>query len=253
VSPRFAAVATAAAIALGCAAASAQERQDPIGGTKRNVESPQHFAAELRFGAFNPEVDTDPNLHGMTPYKELYGAKPRVLASFELDWQFFRVPHLGTLGVGGSVGYTKMSAAAPFADMAGVSGEQTALEIIPFYGVLVVRADAIWRELRVPVVPYGKIGLAYALWRASNTLGTSTVNGISGEGSTLGRHYALGLALDLNPFDTYAARTFDDSLGVNNSYLFAEWTRAELDGLGVQHNVMRVGGDSWTFGAAFEF
>jgi hypothetical protein len=95
--------------------------------------------------------------------------------------------------------------------------------------------------------------LGYALWRASNTLGTSTTGGVSGEGHSIGSHLAIGISLNLNPFDEYAAKTFDDSLGVNNSYLFAEWTREDLSGLGLQHNPLRVGGSSWTFGLAFEF
>jgi hypothetical protein len=250
----IAACAAALAVVTSSAGARAQAREDPIGGASRGKESPQNFAAELRFGAFKPDVDSDPNLKGMTPYKDLFGSNPRVMASLEVDWQFLRVPHFGTIGVGGAFGYTKMSADAPFTDPnLGTSGEKTSLELFPFYAVGVVRADVVWRDLHVPLVPYGKLGLGYTLWRASNTLGTSNYNGVSGEGSALGLQYALGVALNLNPFDTYAAKTFDDSLGVNNSYLFAEWTRADLEGLGVQHNVLRVGGTSWTFGAAFEF
>jgi hypothetical protein len=40
---------------------------------------------------------------------------------------------------------------------------------------------------------------------------------------------------------------------VNNTYAFAEYTRADLDGLGIQSDPLRVGGQSWTFGLAFEF
>jgi hypothetical protein len=42
-------------------------------------------------------------------------------------------------------------------------------------------------------------------------------------------------------------------VGVNNTYAFAEYTRADLDGLGIQSDPLRVGGQSWTFGLAFEF
>jgi hypothetical protein len=238
--------------------ARAQGIDQPIGGVKRTKkESSQNFAAEIRFAPFTPDVDSDPALKGATPFARIFGSGPSFLFSGEFDWQALRIPHFGTLGPGVGAGYVKFSGNAPFtapqADGSSISGETTSLEIFPFYGVLVLRADAIWRELGVPLVPYGKVGVGYALWRASNTLGTSHAQGVVGIGHSLGTHVALGLALNLNPFDEYAAKTFDDSLGVNGTYIFAEWTREDLDGLGLQPAPLRVGGTSWTFGLAFEF
>ncbi len=236
--------------------ASAQMRDDPIGGVKRDKESPQNFAFELRFAPFTPQVDSDPALHGATPFTQLFGSGPGLLVSAEIDWQAYRIPHVGTIGPGVGAGYSKFSGNAPFQTEHNgtfVSGETTSLEIFPFYGAIVFRADAVWRELHVPLVPYAKVGLGYALWRASNTLGTSHDNGVAGLGYSIGSHVAVGLALNLNPFDEYAAKTFDDSLGVNNTYLFAEWTREDLDGLGLQSDPLRVGGTSWTFGLTLEF
>jgi opacity protein-like surface antigen len=247
----------AALASLSIAApAFAQERTDPIGASHRGKESSQNFAAEIRFAAFTPDVDSDPNLQGQAPYKSTFGSAPRLEFGFELDWQALRIPHLGTIGPGVSAGYTRASDPAQFKEEHNgtfISGEQTTLEIFPFYGVIVLRADVLWRDIGVPLVPYGKIGLGYALWRASNTLGTSSVDGVSGEGHSLGTQFALGLAFNLNPFDVYAAQNFDDALGVNNSYIFAEWTRSSLNGLGVEKDPLRVGGTGWTFGLAFEF
>jgi hypothetical protein len=117
----------------------------------------------------------------------------------------------------------------------------------------VLRADVLWREAHIPLEPYAKLGLGLAFWRASNTLGTSNFDGVSGTGHTLGTEIALGVGLNLNVFDEYAARNFDESMGVNNTYLFAEWTRSDLTGLGVQSSALRVGGTYWTFGLSFEF
>jgi hypothetical protein len=185
----------------------------------------------------------------------VFGTSPRLLVSAEFDWQALRIPHLGTLGPGVGAGYTTMSANARFTvphNGSTVSGEDTSLDIFPLYAVAVLRADVLWREMGIPLVPYGKLGVGYSLWRASNTLGTSSFDGVSGKGHTLGTELALGLAFNLNVFDEYAAVNFDESMGVNNSYVFAEWTRADLTGLG-QSNVLRVGGTNWTFGLAFEF
>ena len=70
----------------------------------------------------------------------------------------------------------------------------------------------------------------------------------------LGRHeIAFGVGLNLNVLDQYAARSFDQSAGVNNSYLFADWSRSDFSGLWFQQDPLRVGGTYWTFGLAFEF
>jgi hypothetical protein len=236
--------------------ALAQTMDQPIGGVKRtHGESSQNFAMEIRFAAFTPEVDSDPSLKG-TPFASTFGSGSTFLVSGEFDWQALRIPHLGTLGPGIGVGYAKFSGLATFTEPHNgtlISGETTSLEIFPIDAIAVLRADAVWRELGVPLVPYGKLGIGYALWRASNTLGTSHAQGVVGLGHSLGSHVALGLALNLNPLDSYASKTFDDSLGVNNTYIFAEWTREDLDGLGIQPKPLRVGGTSWTFGFAFEF
>jgi hypothetical protein len=247
----------ALALATVAASTSAQDRTEPLGGSRhRPPGSPQNFAAELRLSPFTPDIDSDPNLGGHAPYQEVFGTTPRLLISAELDWQAVRIPHLGSLGPGIGAGYTTMSANARFTtphNGTTVSGEDTSLDIYPFYAVAVLRADVLWRELGVPLVPYAKLGVGYSLWRASNTLGTSSFGGVSGKGHTIGSELALGLAFNLNVFDQYAAVNFDESMGVNNSYVFAEWTRADLTGLGVQSNALRVGGTNWTFGLAFEF
>jgi hypothetical protein len=256
-------VASALCVAAFTPSAFAQdrERDAPIGGGRGHAyhPSPQNFAGELRVGLFNPAVDSDPAFANCTstiscsPYKTIFGTAPRVLISAELDWQALRIPDFGTIGPGVGVGYASISDPAPLASGLGPSGEDTTLQIIPFDLVAVVRADVLYRSLHVPLVPYVKAGLGYALWRTSNTLGTSHFNGVAGSGGSLGTHVAVGIALSLNPFDQYAARGFDDALGVNSTYVFGEWTREDLDGLGIQHHPLRVGGTSWTFGFTFEF
>jgi hypothetical protein len=267
--PRLAIVlvaAIAAIAAVGVASpALAQDREQeapidtPVGSHRHHVyESPQNFAAEIRFGLWNPAIDSDPALSG-APFKQAFGTAPRLLVSAEFDWQAFRIPHLGTIGPGIGAGYASISRPAQLATCPPTgsceSGETTTLQVFPFDLVAVLRADVLYRSFHVPLVPYVKAGLGYAIWRASNSLGTSRSKdgGVLGVGSSLGSHVAVGLALNLNPFDEYAARGFDESLGVNGTYLFAEWTREDLTGLGIQHDPMRVGGMSWTFGLALEF
>jgi len=247
-----------AALASATTAAAQEDRQAVLYGRHKHYESPQHFAAELRFSPFYPAVDTDPSLNGQQPLHKVFGDSKRVLAALEVDYQALRLPHFGTIGPGIGIGYTTMGANAPFLQAhepsgTTVSGETTSLTIIPIYVVAVARADVLWRELRIPLVPYAKLGLGYSIWRASNSLGTSQYNGVVGNGGSFGTELAVGIAFNVNVFDEYAAKTFDESVGVNGTYVFAEYTRADLDGLGIQQHPMRVGGDMATFGLTVEF
>jgi hypothetical protein len=260
VTPVTLAAAVVATLA-GLTASSPARAQEAVGsdlppetGRHHHFESPQHFVIEIRFSPFRPNVDSDPTLHGATPYGNLFGSTPRLMVSAEFDWQAFRIPHFGTLGPGVSAGFTSISAKAPFKDTTlGISDENTSLGIYPFAVMAVLRVDEFWRGAGIPLVPYAKVGLSYALWRASNTLGTSSYQGVIGEGSSIGTHLALGAAFNLNVFDAYAAQNFDDAMGVNGTYLFAEVMREDYTGLGLQKDPLRVGGTNWNFGFAFAF
>jgi hypothetical protein len=260
-----ASTALVAALTLAAGAARAQQdANDVLTGRHQVNGSPQRFAAEVRVSPFTPAVDSDPNLQGTKPYAQVFGSSPRILVGAEFDWQAVRFPHLGTLGPGVAVGYTAMSGPAKFSTPHGPtmtydSGETTSLDIYPFDAMAVLRVDVLWREIGIPLVPYLKAGVGVSLWRATNTLGTSvytdpsTGKSVSGEGHALGTHFALGIGFNLNVLDEYAAKSWDESMGVNGTYLFAEYTREDLAGLGVQSDPLRVGGTSWTFGLAFEF
>ncbi|MGH7270627.1 MAG: MXAN_2562 family outer membrane beta-barrel protein [Polyangiaceae bacterium] len=249
-------IALIAGAALSSTTTLAQkDRSDALDGPTR-FESPQHFAFELRFSPYTPNIDSDPALGNSAPYATVFGTSPNLYAGIELDWQALRIPHLGSLGPGLGAGYTSASGNAQFTRPHNgtlQSGETTALAIYPFSLAAVLRVDVLWRDAGIPLVPYLKVGLGYAIWRASNTLGTSSAQGVSGTGASLGTHVALGLSLNLNAFDSYAAQNFDDAMGVNGTYIFAEWTRDDLTVLGIQNDPLRVGGTNWTFGLALEF
>jgi hypothetical protein len=262
--PSAAVVAMVVAFALS-AWAQEDDRTDTLGPLRhQNFESPQNFAIELRFSSFKPSVDSDPNLGGCTPFADIFGNGSSLMAGLEFDWQALRIPHVGTIGPGAGIGYVSFSAPAPYSatgaqsgkcvtSSGSTSGENTSLNIYPMYLVGVFRADGFWKDFRVPIIPYAKLGGAFALWQATNTLGTSAFNGSKGQGFSLGTELAIGVALNLNFLDPNAAREFDESMGVNSTLAFAEWTDANINGLGIQSDPLRVGGTSWTFGMAWEF
>lgn len=213
--------------------------------------SAQNFALELRFSPYKPQIDDEPSLNGKTPFADSFGNKPRLYVGLELDWQTFRIPHVGTIGPGLSVGTVSMSRTAETTS-GRASGDEYTLTIYPFTLDAVLRADFLWRDLGFPIVPYGKAGLGYAIWRASNSGGTAEANAVSGKGSTWGYHVALGAALALDALDPGASRNMDNATGINNTYLYLEWYSLALDGIGQAHP-LRVGTATWAAGIAFEF
>ena len=214
----------------------------------------QNFALEIRVGLYNAQVDSDPALHGATPYAATFGTGLHFEGAMEFDWQALRIPDVGTLGPGISIGYTNASGIAQRIDNGyPPSAETTTLEILPMYAVAVFRLDTLWRQLRIPIVPYAKAGIGMAFWRASNTVGTSVApNGVVGEGHTLGSQLAIGVAFNIGIFDPTSVRQLDESTGINNTYIFAEYMAATLDGIAQSHPLL-VGSDSAVAGITVEF
>lgn len=211
----------------------------------RVYESPQRFAFELRVGPYVPQIDqTFPRSR---PYESVFGTDQRVMFGLEFDWQVARIPYLGTIGPGIGWSYTHMSAPA-----LGLNGqptvEDTALGIMPMYGVGVLRLDELARRTGIPLVGYGKAGLGYALWWTGNDTETQR------RGQTWGTQFALGGMFLLDIVDSHSAVEIDNEWGINNTYVFFEWMVATLNDFKAKSDpsVMRVGSNTWMMGLAFE-
>lgn len=247
----FAAIAVLGAV-LTSGSAQALELGTP--STERPFRSAQNFALELRFSPYTPQIDEEPGLE-RRPYAETFGGS-RLSIGVEMDWQTLRIPNIGTIGPGLGIGYTSMSEKALTAS-GRESGDETSLSITPMWGVAVLRVDTFWRNLDFPLVPYAKAGIGYAMWRASNSGGTSeapdrTGAAVSGRGGSLGTKLALGVSFALDAIDRGASRNMDNATGINNTYVFFEAYWLSLNGLG-QDNALRVGTNTWATGLAFEF
>lgn len=242
------------AATLGTTAGDARADDAGTEARQRAFRSPQNFALELRFGPYKPNIDDEAGLardaQGRLPYESAFGTTPRVMVGLEFDWQLLRIPHFGSVGPGAGVGYTSMGAKVTTLS-GGASGDETSLEIYPLYGVGVLRLDVLWRDLGIPIVPYGKFGLAAGLWRASNSGGTASAGNVSGKGTTLGTQAAVGVMFALDVLDPGAGRNMDNLLGINGTYLFAEYYSLGLTGL-AQSKPLLVGSSTWTAGFAFE-
>jgi hypothetical protein len=247
----LAACVTAMALFLPSVVAHAQG-VDEFGGYGRRrgeqSESPQDAAFELRFGRYIPEVDSQV---GGSPFDDTFGTSTRYIVGAEIDWQLIRIPHFGTLAPGLGWGLTKFGARAKFSNGSGLSDATTRLSIMPAYLVGVLRADVLPRDFKIPLVPYAKLGLGYALWWSSDGDKSASEDGKSGKGASYGLTYALGAMFLLDVLSPDDAVTADGLTGINNSYVFAEWFRPQLDGFG-SNKVLDLSSSSWVLGLAIE-
>ncbi|MBI4954608.1 MAG: hypothetical protein HY908_21465 [Myxococcales bacterium] len=213
--------------------------------------APTHFLFALRFGPYYPEID-DEFGGAATPYADVFGKKGLFYFGLELDWLPFRVPYLGSIGIAAGWGWTHTSATAKISGTDQDSGADTGLTIMPmnFSGALFF--DGPLREYTIPVVPYVKLGVGLGYWTTSGATGTSEVDGVKGEGLSPGLHFALGAAIALNAFDASSATALQEQVGIANAFLYGEWMRDVLDGIG-STPVMEVGTSTGIVGLAIDF
>ncbi len=122
-------------------------------GDVKRQESPQNMAVEIRLGPYLPDVDSEFG-NGSQPFTDHFGKKNRWMLGLELDWQLLKLDRIGSLGPGVGFGYTTMES-KDFHDPADDSdrdeaAEGSTLKVLPFYGVAVLRIDALAKRTPCP-------------------------------------------------------------------------------------------------------
>lgn len=221
--------------------------------------TPQDFALELRIGPYLPKVEnfaaTNPptGQEDPTSFSRFFGNKTRWHVGLELDWQALRVPYFGSIGAGLGMGFTSFEGAT-FTQDSEKAGRATSLSILPMHAVGVVRVDTLAVDAGVPLVPYAKLGVGYALWWTDNGRGSLSRNRDTRaplRGASNGLVWALGGMLLLDAFDEVAAADLDSTSGINHSYVYLEWFNSDLDPSDDPKR-LQVGVNTWMTGLALE-
>lgn len=213
-------------------------------------ESPQNYAFELRFGLYRPDVDEEFGGEH-TPYKDIFGTDTNLLFGAELDWQITSI-FIGTLGIGGFIGYFRDTGNALLPGSNISSEQEVTFNILPLELLVVIRIDWLADNLKIPLVPYLKSGLCYYIWWSdSGGKLSEDTNGNSALGGIWGYKVAGGLMLRLDQFDIKTAKDFDREWGVNHSYLFFEWYWAKVNNF--EQGGLSLGDSTWSAGIALEF
>jgi len=240
--------------------------------TRKDIESPRHWMFELKFGPYKPDVDAESGLSGH-PYRDVFECLPghscskwagyTVMSQAELDFQVWK--GFGSLGIAGTIGYFRIKGKAlqpedpsvpydPDSNPYIYSGDTTTMNLLPFVLQVVYRWDYAAIKWGVPIVPYVKGGAVCTVWWIENGNGDVARfgNGTKARGTTFGYEINLGIAFLLDVLEPSAAKTMDREIGINHSYLFAEFVHSQVRW--AVHDRMRLGMPA-TFlaGLALEF
>ena len=234
------------AIALFTSAALAQQAT-PAPGATTAPEDGRKGSVVLMLGGYKPEVDSTAGLSG-SPYSDvLHG--PMLL--FQLEGERFLWQKYGAAGFGFSFGYGEKYGPAKVTTGTGTTDEKTALKVLPLRLVGVYRFDYAALHWHVPLVPYGKLGLAYTAWWAIKGSGVEDFQGKRGAGGKWGWTATGGVALMLDFLEPTLAREFRTDIGVRHTYAFAELAHDSVNNFG--GDGLDLSADHWSFGLAFDF
>lgn len=265
------ALAAAAALALllvGSPGAAAQsdpywDAFEPVEARASQPTDVPYWNIGIKLGPYVPGVDSniaaDPG-----PYERIYGGAA-LMGVVELD-RYFLWP-LGQLGITASAGYAGKTANALMGDGstdARSEGDKTSFRVMPLSAGVAYRFTALDDRWRIPLVPYGRIGLAYYLWWVTAPSGTVAevptaecpdLDGCSGNralGASLGWQASVGLAFRAESLDPQAEMSLRNDLGIEHAGLYAELVHADVDGFGSDSR-LPVGDTTWFAGLNFEF
>jgi hypothetical protein len=219
---------------------------------KTEVSDAPRYTFEIRLMPYRPSASgdaTNETLFKRTYKKDLNGAlidRRPLMFALEIDKYFWS--ELGLFGVGGRIGYWKVTGRTFFCgesqctteqitgdDLPSRGNSEQSFTIIPLSVDLVYRFDWAYRELGFPVVPYVKGGLDWHLWSVRiNGEVARTANDKSAEGGVWGWHGSGGVALNIDWLEPNARA---GSHGVvQGSYIFAEATYIQGDNFGMRPN-----------------
>ncbi|SEM90735.1 hypothetical protein SAMN05444354_125106 [Stigmatella aurantiaca] len=237
------AVALGAAVFLGALPSQAQETST----SATSLQSPRSGAIAVKLGGYTPRIDTEEGLTS-APYEKTFGNSSMLLVELEIQRYFYQ--GIGSAGVSVSAGYAEKYGKA--VNLEGVeSPETTSLKVAPLRLGAVYKFDYAAFRWHIPLVPYGKAALIYMPWWVSKGDKTQEVNGRKGRGGRWGYGFTGGVAFLMDVLEPRLARDFDSDLGINHTYLFAEYTYAEVNNFGSSGLVLSS--RHWMFGLSLDY
>ncbi len=217
-------------------------------------ESPRNFMLELKGGPYSPLIDRGFADSAVKPFASVFGNAPLILGELELDFQIYQ--RFGSVSVGLSGGYAEKFGRSIDAETGETTGgSSTGIRLFPIKLMGIYRFDYFALHRNIPLVPYVKLGFVAIPFAVVNG-GDIEVSegGFRGAGARFGVFGTLGLSVLLDVLDQRLSRDFDNSMGVNHSYLFAEFALQEVNNFApTKAGDFDLSSRHFMFGLGFEF
>ena len=210
-------------------------------------QSPRGGSVEFRIGGYRPQLDAEEGLDG-TPFADVFGTSKWLLVELELQRFFYQ--GIGSAGLSVSLGYAEKYGNALLAD-GSASVERQGFHVLPLHARGVYRFDYPALQWGFPLIPYIKPGLVYIPWWTNKGDKTESTDGARGSGGKFGWEVAGGVSFLLDVLEPRFARDFDSELGINHSYLFAEYTYSKVNNFGSPG--FNFSDSYWMFGLALDY
>ncbi len=218
-----------------------------VGATSRDM------FLEFKVSPFTPLIDSVfPSK--FSPYQKVFGGGPLLLAEIEYEYQFFQ--KFGSLAAGLSAGYGEKFAKGFLAtDGTTRSDDSTGLRLVPLKALVAYRFDYFWVHGNVPLVPFVKGAVVVMPWFITKGADIEIADGLRGAGVKVGLAATVGLSFALDFLDRRLARDFDNSTGINHTYLFGEFTTQAMTLFEPASNTLplNLSSNHFDFGLGFEF
>lgn len=212
------------------------------------VDPERAWFFEAHLGPYRPNVDSE--FGGSGPYAEIFGEKSPLLAGLRVErtiWQ-----GIGEVGIGVGASFGQAAGKSLYADGT-KSPDTTVFNWVPLDLTATYRFDYAAQHWNVPLALFARAGVVYDLWWILDGNG-AIATGPSGQdarGGRWGYRYGGGVMLLLDFIDPRLAKDFERSSGVDNTYLYFEYGRMQIDGFG--SSGFDLSDTTWTAGLAVEF
>ncbi|MDX2014881.1 MAG: MXAN_2562 family outer membrane beta-barrel protein [Myxococcaceae bacterium] len=215
-------------------------------------ESPRTFVLELKLGPYTPLLNETrlPGLGANDPglYTRFFNNEPMLMGELGLEYMVWK--KFGTLTAGASVAYAEKFKRGIVEATKELAEQSTGIRILTIRPTLAYRFDWAAMKYNVPLVPYVKAQFVVMPWWYIDGNKLANYEGVPGQGITYGAAGTVGLSFMLDFLDQRLARDFDSSIGVNHTYLFAEFNFQET--FRANPTSLNFSSRHWLFGIAFD-
>ncbi len=226
--------------ALLTAAPGDAQYSDELSARNRRASS-ERFNFEFKVGTYRPDARS---VDGGNAFRQFFGNDRGPMLQLELDVWAVRIPYVGLVGAGLSWGWAryKRGLCSPTAGCdAPRLTENGEAKLWPVAAMGVLRIDALARELDVPVIFTGKLGVDVIFYDIDGG-----ANG--GNSQSIGMRWAVQIALELDFINRARARSLDEEWGINHTSIFLE-----LFGSTADSNVDVGTSIAWAAGLSLQF